>query len=349
LKPWQSWTLRIAIGVLVTIGIARSIHQAMQQLEQQQISFWNLSPSGLLGATFFCTLALLPAGVFWRETLLAMGHPLPWLKTLQTYFLGHLGKYIPGKAMVIVIRCGRLHGAGVPIAFGIVSVFVETLYLVAIGSVWGALAVLACAPWSSLSSMAILLAVGALIPTYPPIFRRVIDFLARRRFKGGPALEAASRGLGSVANAVRLGIDGRRCASGWIWMTIHWFLMGCSMWVVAWSVLPDENRHVLYSAQAFGICTAASCLSVVAGFWAMLPGGVGVREWVISMVLVPWLGPAPALATAIWMRIVSLAAELLWILVLYLAIGARTVADQRQIVYPPIESNRIDQGSHGSK
>ncbi len=65
----------------------------------------------------------------------------------------------------------------------------------------------------------------------------------------------------------------------------------------------------LFSIMYRGCAT----LSVVAGFVSMLPGGAGVRELVVTLVLAPTIGSAPALAVAVWMRLVSLAAEILWI------------------------------------
>ncbi len=71
--------------------------------------------------------------------------------------------------------------------------------------------------------------------------------------------------------------------------------------------------NATYSGTFFLSCIAAATLSVVAGFVSMLPGGAGVRELVVTLVLAPTIGSAPALAVAVWMRLVSLAAEILWI------------------------------------
>ena len=53
---------------------------------------------------------------FWRSLLASSGHTLGWWPLLRAYFCGHLGKYIPGKAGVLVIRAGLLKSSGVPAA-----------------------------------------------------------------------------------------------------------------------------------------------------------------------------------------------------------------------------------------
>ena len=46
-------------------------------------------------------LSLLPEGVFWRKALVDLGQNVSWTNSLAAYYIGHLGKYVPGKAMVI--------------------------------------------------------------------------------------------------------------------------------------------------------------------------------------------------------------------------------------------------------
>ncbi len=40
----------------------------------------------------------------WWITLARFGHPLPALATQSAYSVGSLGKYVPGKAMVLILR-----------------------------------------------------------------------------------------------------------------------------------------------------------------------------------------------------------------------------------------------------
>ena len=79
-------------------------------------------------------LALLPEGLFWHWALKALGQDVGLLETLRAYYIGHLGKYVPGKAMVIVLRTGLIHSQRVDTSIAVASVFLETLTMMAVGA-----------------------------------------------------------------------------------------------------------------------------------------------------------------------------------------------------------------------
>ena len=64
------------------------------------------------------------------------------------------------------------------------------------------------------------------------------------------------------------------------------------------------------SLQLWILCIATASLAFVIGFLSMLPGGAGVRELVVTVLLAPIVGYAPALAAAVLYRITNLVAEL---------------------------------------
>ena len=48
------------------------------------------------------------------EILRRFGHTPSVLSILRAYYVGHLGKYVPGKAWALFMRASLIHGAGVP-------------------------------------------------------------------------------------------------------------------------------------------------------------------------------------------------------------------------------------------
>src|SRR5262245_35945955 len=56
----------------------------------------------------------LPSIWFWRRLLFDFGFRPNWWDLAHAYFWGHLGKYVPGKATVLVIRAGMLKASGCP-------------------------------------------------------------------------------------------------------------------------------------------------------------------------------------------------------------------------------------------
>lgn len=84
-------------------------------------------------AIVFGFVALIPPAFFWWLTLRSFDYPVPWFPTQSAYATGILGKYVPGKAMVLILRSGAMQRWGVPISTTIVSIFIETLTSLAVG------------------------------------------------------------------------------------------------------------------------------------------------------------------------------------------------------------------------
>jgi hypothetical protein len=77
--------------------------------------------------------------MFWHRVLRGLGQDAGLGETLRAYFIGHLGKYVPGKALVVILRAGLIRSHRVdPLVAG-TSVFVETLTLMGVGGVLSAI------------------------------------------------------------------------------------------------------------------------------------------------------------------------------------------------------------------
>ena len=92
-----------------------------------------------------------------------------------------------------------------------------------------------------------------------------------------------------------------------------WLLIGGSLWAVIQSH-PFFGQTNLSDLPAV-IAACAFCL--VAGFLSLIPGGFGVREWILTAILGPMLGAAPAFSVAVLLRLVWLFAELILSAILY--------------------------------
>ena len=100
---------------------------------RRAVDFWWLAASGglyLLGTLF--------SGIFWHRVLRALGQNVGFWTALRAYYIGHLGKYVPGKAMVVILRAGLIRGQGVDTSLAVVSVFFETLTMMSVGALLAA-------------------------------------------------------------------------------------------------------------------------------------------------------------------------------------------------------------------
>ena len=56
------------------------------------------------------------------------------MPTMGLYYAGNLGKYVPGKAMVVLLRTGGLRRFCCPAHVAIMSIFIETLLSMAVAA-----------------------------------------------------------------------------------------------------------------------------------------------------------------------------------------------------------------------
>lgn len=267
------------------------------ELRRQERDYWKADWRFLLLSGAIYGISLLPAARFWQECLTALGQTVPMRTAFWAYFYGNLGKYIPGKAMVIVLRLSSLAPWNVRRLATTLTIFLETLTMMAVGSAMAAICfMLLNLDWrlTMLSAMAV---VCMFLPTYPPLLRHLLVRL-QPGIQPEELLEWAGR------------INWRLVARGWMWLGLTWLGFGLSLGCILQGLACTDLQSL--SAWQFWLSSLAACASaVVLGFVSMVPGGAGVREVVVSLVLAPVVGPTAALSCALWLRITWLAVEML--------------------------------------
>jgi uncharacterized membrane protein YbhN (UPF0104 family) len=286
----------ILVGV-VTLFLVLAIRSAIDALQASPAALsWRQVRLPWLAMGLACSIAaLFPSCIGWMQTLRDFRQTVAWRQGLYAYFLGHMGKYVPGKAMAVLLRVGYLHRHGVLVRPSIVSVFIETLTGLAVGSILGAILVQgmdsppAWLRWSGLAGIPIALA--ALVPN---TFRWIVAWISRSRIGTMPSF---------VAQAIRWRLMLRSCA----WSLLGWFLSGTASWLLLMAIDPDP---ALLSWRAWTVCVTSVCLGSLAGFLSMLPGGAGVRELVVMWVMTTIVSQPVALASAVITRLAVIVSEL---------------------------------------
>ncbi|MEZ6092742.1 MAG: hypothetical protein R3C03_00675 [Pirellulaceae bacterium] len=74
------------------------------------------------------------SATFWSRVLKSYGEPAPFVPAFRAFVCSQLGKYLPGKAMVVVIRTGMARGFGVTAGPAVAGTFVETLMWIFVGA-----------------------------------------------------------------------------------------------------------------------------------------------------------------------------------------------------------------------
>ncbi|HUY32263.1 MAG TPA: lysylphosphatidylglycerol synthase domain-containing protein [Pirellulales bacterium] len=295
IRKWLFPAAKLCLVALVAWGIHRTAWSAWETLQDKH---WNPSPlwpAWLVLAAGLSVLGMLPPGLFWHRLLVMLGQPAQRGEALRAYYIGHLGKYAPGKAMVIVLRAGLLRAGGTTATAATVAVFYETLTTMSAGMFW-TLAILALrfpGEWKWTLSAAGLLAVVA-TPTVPCIFRRLARLSGAGKFDPSAAERLGQLGFGTVGAA-------------WAVLGVGWLLQGAALWA---TLAAGGYTSSLATFDQVLICTAAMALAVVGGFLSFVPGGFVVREALLLELLGPRFGLAGALVAAVLVRLVGIAGEL---------------------------------------
>jgi uncharacterized membrane protein YbhN (UPF0104 family) len=287
------WLITIVVVAAVSFAAKGSITAWNQQSTANRIALGDIGWGWLAFSALTYGASLVPTSLVLRRALAALHQPIALPLVVAAQLVGHLGKYVPGKAMVIVLRASILSRGHVKVSLkhSALAVIIETLNLIAVGAILALLLVviLETPEWIKWTSG--LMAAGAAVGTLPPVLR---FFLSR----GLPTRSGGSLPLNWTADDL---------AAAWLWCTLSWLFTGLSMTAVVLALAPLQADQSLVSLTL--ICSAASMLAFVAGFASLLPGGAGVREMVLATLLTPVIGPGLSLLAAVVARMVQLVVE----------------------------------------
>lgn len=225
--------------------------------------------------------------MLWRRLLLALDARVGPRHAAAVFFVGQLGKYVPGSVWSFAAQAqlGRRHG--VPARSSVTASALFLVVHVFTGLLLGGLLVVVGAAGLDLPSLLdqkwwwVLVVLGALTLA-PPVVRTLGDRLA-----GG---------------GVRTVFGPRALVLSLLLMTAVWTCYGGCLWLL---LPPGEvsATDLPTTLAAFAIAHGAGVLFVVA------PAGLGAREGVLIALLTPLAGLAAAAAAALLVRVVHALAD----------------------------------------
>ena len=294
LKQRLFTTIKILIFLVVCGWVGWELYKSWNKIQQVQWSpnYFLLTLSGICYVA-----AYIPAAIYWRYAMQMLGQQPGLYETFRAYYIGHLGKYVLGKAMVFIIRTGLLNHQRTKITAAGASVFLETMTMMMVGAFVAALIMLLWFRQIEQGKWLMLLAFGTTAGTMLPILPPVFHFIAKQ---------------------CRIELEGltfKTLAIGWMLYIPLWMMLGVSLWLTILG-FGIKSESVLIELP---FCTMAISLSVVAGFMSMIPGGFGVREFALVHMLVLFFTTHPigaadptifAIAVAAVQRMISVFAEL---------------------------------------
>jgi len=281
-------TIKILIVLAVAGWVAWELYKSWGKIH---LLDWRPDYAWLTFSAFLYVIAYIPAAWFWYYAMRSLGQHPGLYETFRAYYIGHLGKYVPGKAMVVVLRSGLVQSDRTRASVAAAAVFLETLTMMATGAFLAALIIIIWfrdmpnggwlhdIPYIGLfcdmpyGGGLMLLALGMMVvsglPVLPPVFRATALRLGVGR--NDPDIAAKLRGL-----------NFRTLAVGWCLTGISWIFLGLSLW----ATIRGMGIETGPLSDVLPRFTLAASLSVVLGFVLMIPGGFLVREFGMAQVLI---------------------------------------------------------------
>jgi uncharacterized membrane protein YbhN (UPF0104 family) len=294
LRLWVAAKWVVMAAILVAAG--RVFATALTNLRQHEIS-WDLGWLIISGVLYILGVNL--SAWYWWWAMRSLGQRPGPLAAMRAYYAGHLGKYVPGKALVIIMRTALVRGPNVRVSVAALAVVYETLTCMAAGALLAVvLLLLPIGGQERHLGHALLLLLIAGLPILPWVFNPVARRVAAP-FQRADAVPLPHFRTTTLLIGLLLSIGG-------------WFLLGASTWAAVRAVYP----YPLGLGELL-TSTVNICIATVVGFLALLPGGLGARELVLKELFERDLGAGPAAVAALVLRMTWIVSEVVAVGVLY--------------------------------
>ena len=224
----------------------------------------------------------------WRSTVTGLGVEVDGRESARVFFVGQLGKYLPGAVWPVVaqIALARRHGISGAV------VLAANVLAIALNAALGLLLACVLLPFVNAGALRhfwwLLLCAPALLAALHP---RLITALVNRLL----------RWLGREPTLPPLSGRAEVAAAGW--GLASWAFMGLHVYVLVAGLGVSGPR-------AAAAAVAAGCLAVTAGLLFLpAPAGAGVREVAFVLALAPVLPRTDAVLVAILSRVLFVLAD----------------------------------------
>ncbi|GAA4205845.1 lysylphosphatidylglycerol synthase transmembrane domain-containing protein [Streptosporangium oxazolinicum] len=274
--------------LLVALGFGAWV--VVGQWDEIRAGFARLSWASL-ALSLVAVLAALCGGMMtWRALLADLGSPLPLRAGARVFFVGQLGKYIPGSLWPVIAQMEMGRELGVPRSRSAAAFFLTLPVQLGSGLVVSGVALLAALPGSVAPYAWVFLLIPVLAVAFEPrVINAVLGFGLRKLRR-----EPLERPLTRRGMLTALG-----------WALLGWIAYGLHLAVIVHDLGSSGFSAVLFSIGAFAL---SWCLGIMT---FVVPAGAGVREVAMVAVLAPVLDQGSAIAAALCSRVVIILGDLL--------------------------------------
>jgi hypothetical protein len=288
-RPWLKPALRVTFLVLVVVAVVYAVHGDWGDLRD---AVARTGIAATVGSLVAVLAGLFASAMVWRALLTDLGAPLPLRTALHVFFLGQLGKYLPGSVFAVAaqMELGRDQGVSRN------RVGTASLLFMGVLTATGVLAASVALPLVSPDALRhyfwvlVVLPVG-LVCLAPPVLTRLVATMLRLLRRDPLDRSLTWAGVGTSV----------------CWALAMWVAYGAHLLLL---VLPQDRTG---SANLPLLSFGGYALAWTVGFLVLLvPAGAVIREAVLVVSFAPVLDRPAALAVAAVSRGVMTLGDLLW-------------------------------------
>ena len=283
----KSWLLKAAVIIFIIYAMADAILSNWGALLPyiENINYMLFAASF---APLLAYIALVAAG--WRMVLDGMSYKIGLGESIKIRTVSDLGRYLPGKIWCVVGRAFWCEKAGIPKR----DAFVSTIIEIALNMASGLIIFIIFLPFMTISSALVI----------PAVIVLALAFF----------LLIEPRAFSSVANRVLRKLKMQeievRISRKKILLTLAYFVATWAVFGVSFYMF--LNSFYAMPLASMGVMTGIFAFSFVIGFVVLIaPGGLGVREGVMSLLLAAFMPLPLAIAVSLLSRVWFMAGEFL--------------------------------------
>ncbi len=281
---------RTARAGFVVVAVGLAVWALWSRWDEVVEAVQRLSPIWLVAAALATVANLVSVGVAWRALVVDLGASMPLGLTARVFFVGQIGKYVPGSLWPLVVQAelARRHVARRVTA-------ATTLVLILLSGASALVVVLVTLPFAPSGDAAtgirwaalLVLPVAAVL--HPAVLGRLLD--RGLRLLGREPLEQ--------------GTSMRGTAVATTWAIVAWGFAGLQVWLLAVPLgAPATWRTFALTTGSYALAWAVGLVVVVA------PAGAGAREVVLAALLSGVLDRGAVVVVALLSRVLFTVADL---------------------------------------
>jgi hypothetical protein len=278
---WLKWAV-----VVIAVGIgAYEIDKEWHQVHHALTQIGFLTSFEVLLVLLVMQYATLRQ---WQTLLAGLGSPLRTTTAGRIFFVGQLGKYIPGSVWPVLTQMELGARANVPRTRSASASILTMILSLATGLLVSA-ATVPFAHYSAGYNWVFVFVPVILVCLYPPVLNPLLNWLFKLAKRPG------------LDQPVTLSMLIKPLA----WSLLAWLANGAQIWLLADKLGAPAGRTILIALGGYAFAWCVGFVIILA------PAGAGFRDALLVAVLAPVLPAGPALAVALVSRAVNTISDLL--------------------------------------